>query len=163
VRSKLVISIILLFFLILIYRVYDLSILSYKKYNTLANKNKEKIIPIAPVRGIIFDRNNNPVAYNELRFNLALSPHLKNNKLKEKINFLKDLFSDINETKLIKTYKMHDSPYNHNPITIIEYLDEKTIYKIEPFLSIDEDFFIIPSYLRKYPVSYTHLTLPTIA
>lgn len=150
-RSKIVISVICLFFLLLIYRVYDLSIVSYDKYNKLAIENKEKIIPIAPIRGIIFDRNNKPVAYNELRFNLALSPHLKDSVLKEKIDFLKTLLPDVNETKLIKTYKIYNSPYNHNPITLIEYLDENTIYKIEPFLSMDEDFFIIPSYLRKYP------------
>jgi penicillin-binding protein 2 len=151
VRSKIVISVICLFFLLLIYRVYDLSIVSYDKYNKLAIENKEKIIPIAPIRGIIFDKNNKPVAYNELRFNLALSPHLKDSVLKEKIDFLKTLLPDVNETKLIKTYKIYNSPYNHNPITLIEYLDENTIYKIEPFLSMDEDFFIIPSYLRKYP------------
>jgi penicillin-binding protein 2 len=151
VRSKIVISVICLFFLLLIYRVYDLSIVSYDKYNKLAIENKEKIIPIAPIRGIIFDRNNKPVAYNELRFNLALSPHLKDSVLKEKIDFLKTLLPDVNETKLIKTYKIYNSPYNHNPITLIEYLDENTIYKIEPFLSMDEDFFILPSYLRKYP------------
>ncbi|GAX88042.1 penicillin-binding protein 2 [Lebetimonas natsushimae] len=150
-RSKIVIGIIFLFFLVLIYRVYDLSIVSYDKYNKLATQNKEKIIPIAPIRGIIFDRKNNPIAFNQLRFNLAISPHLKINELKEKIDFLKTILPDINETKLIKTYKIYNSPYNHNPITLIEYLDEKTIYKIEPFLSMDEDFFIMPSYLRKYP------------
>jgi penicillin-binding protein 2 len=151
VRSKIVIAIIFLLFSILIYRVYDLSVLSYNKYNELANKNKEKIIPITPIRGIIFDRNDNPIAYNELRFNLALSPHLKNKQLMEKVKFLKSLLPDINETKLIKIYKMYNSPYNHNPITLVEYLDEKSIYKIEPFLSIDDNFFIMPSYLRKYP------------
>jgi penicillin-binding protein 2 len=151
VRSKIIIAFIFLFFLILIYRVYNLSIISYEKYNKLANLNKEKTISIPPIRGIIFDSNNKPVAFNQLRFNLAISPHLKLEKLKEKIDFLKTLLPDINETKLIKTYKIYNSPYNHKPITIIEYLNENTIYKIEPFLSCDEDFFIIPSYLRKYP------------
>ncbi|WP_024790530.1 MULTISPECIES: penicillin-binding protein 2 [unclassified Lebetimonas] len=150
-RSKIVITFIFLFFLILIYRIYDLSILSYCKYNKLAKENKEKTILLPPVRGIIFDRFNKPVAFNKLRFDIALKPHLKENILKEKIDFLKQLVPDINETKLIKTYKMYDSLYNHKPVTILEYMDENTIYKIEPFLSIDEDFYILPSYLREYP------------
>jgi penicillin-binding protein 2 len=151
VRSKIVIVIIFIFFLILVYRVYSLSVISYEKYDELAKKNKERVIPIVPIRGIIFDRNNNPVAYNELRFNIALSPHLKKDELKSKLLFLKNIFPDINETKLSRIYKIYNSPYNHKPITLIEYVDENTIYKIEPFLSLDDDFFIIPSYLRKYP------------
>jgi len=151
VRSKIVITIIFLFFLILIFKVYNLSILSYEKYNKLAIENKEKIIKLSPIRGIIFDRNNIPVAYNKLRFSIGLAAHLKKNILKEKIEFLKKILPDINETKLIKIYKIYNSPYNHKPIKILEYLDENTIYKIEPFLSIDDDFFIMPSYLRKYP------------
>jgi penicillin-binding protein 2 len=151
VRSKIVIGIIFLFFSILIYRVYDLSIVSYERYDKLAKENKEKIIPITPIRGIIFDRNNKPVAYNELKFNIALSPHLKKNELKEKLAFLKNILPDINETKLMRVYKIYNSPYNHRSITLISYLDENTIYKIEPFLSMDDDFFIMPSYLRKYP------------
>jgi penicillin-binding protein 2 len=151
VRSKIVIGIIFLFFLILIFRVYDLSVLSYEKYNKLANANIEKIIPVTPIRGIIFDRNNYPVAFNELKFSIAISPHLKMDELDEKLSFLKTLLPDVNKTKLMRIYKLYNSPYNHNPISLINYIDEKTIYKIEPFLSMDEDFFVIPSYLRKYP------------
>jgi penicillin-binding protein 2 len=151
VQSRIVILLIFAFFLLLIYRVYYLSILSYSKYNKLAKENIEKIIPLAPIRGIIFDVNNKPLAFNKLRFNLALKPHLKEEELKQKINFLKNFLPDINTSKLIKIYKVYNSPYNHNPIVIIEYLDENTIYRIEPFLSTDDSFVIISSYLREYP------------
>jgi len=152
VRIKIVIFIIFSFFVLLLIRVYELSIVDYEKYNTLANKNKEKTLYIAPVRGIIFDRNNKPVAFNKLRFNLALSPHLKKNILIEKLLFLKHFINDTNITKLKKIYKLYNSPYNHKPITLIEYLDKDTIYKIAPFLSLDKDFYILPSYLREYPL-----------
>ena len=151
-RIKIVIFIIFLFFILLLVRVYELSIVSYKKYNNLANENKEKTLYLAPIRGIIFDRNNKPIAFNKLRFNIALSPHLKKNILQNKLLFLKQFVNDVNITKLTKIYKLYNSPYNHKPITLIEYLDEDTIYKIAPFLSLDKDFYIQPSYLREYPL-----------
>ena len=151
-RIKIVIFIVFLFFILLLMRVYELSIVSYKKYNTLANENKEKTLYTAPVRGIIFDRNNKPVAFNKLRFNIALSPHLKNSVLQNKLLFLKQFVNDINITKITKIYKLYNSPYNHKPITLIEYLDEDTIYKIAPFLSLDKNFYIQSSYLREYPL-----------
>ena len=150
-RIKIILSIILLFYSLLIYRVYQLSIKSNEKYNKLSLKNREKQIPIAPIRGVIYDRNSNPLAYNELRFDIALKPHLNADELNESINDIKETLNDINTTKLINEYKKENSPYNHKPIVLLKYVDEDTVYKIQPFLSLNENIIITPSYLRKYP------------
>ena len=150
-RIKIVLSIIFLFYVILIYRVYDLSVISNKKYTKLSLKNKYKEILITPVRGVIYDRTSKPLAYNELRFDIALKPHLKRSEVLEALNDIKETLNDVNILKLYKIYKKENSPYNHKPIVLLQYLKEDLIYKIQPFLSLNENIIIAPNYLRMYP------------
>ena len=152
-RIYIILGLILFFYGILIFRLYDLTINLNSKYNTLSIKNIRKEIPIIPSRGVILDRNSIPLAYNELKFDISLKPHLKTNELNDSIHLLKMVFKDINTTKLIKTYKKFDSFYNHKPIVVLRYLDEDLIYKNQTFLNIDENIIIKPTYLRKYPFS----------
>jgi len=151
VRTKIVLTVIFVFFSVLIYRVYDLSIKSNEKYNKLSLKNKERNILIKPIRGVIYDRNNKPVAYNELRFDISLKPHLKKDELLNTLQELNQTLPNINIYELFKEYKKNDSAYNHKPIKLIQYLNEETVYKIQPFLSLNDNIIIEPSYLRKYP------------
>jgi penicillin-binding protein 2 len=137
--------------MLLVYRLYDLSIKSNEKYNKLSLQNMEKKILIPPVRGVIYDRNGNPVAYNELRFDIALKPHLKKSEFSDAMRELKFTLKDVNITELRKIYKDQDSLYNHKPIVLVKYVSEDKIYKIQPFLSLDDNIIITPSYLRKYP------------
>ena len=149
------IILVLIFFLygIVVFRLYDLTINLNLKYNTLSIKNIKKEIPLIPPRGIILDKNNIPIAYNELKFNVSLKPHLAMKELNDSIHLLKAVFKDINTTKLIKVYNSLNSFYNHKPIVILSYLDEDLIYKNQTFLNIDENIIIKPTYLRKYPFS----------
>jgi len=153
-RTKIVLSAIFVFYTILVIRLYDLSITANKKYARLSLQNTHKEILIAPVRGVIYDRNSVPVAYNELRFDIALKPRLKKNELVEALNDINETLKDVNITKLKKIYNKENSPYNHKPIVILHYLNEDTIYKVQPFLSLNDNIIIIPSYLRKYPFKY---------
>ena len=152
-RYKIIIFLIFLFYSVLLYRTYNLSVISNKKYLSLSKENYTKVVPIAPVRGIIFDRFGNTLALNELRFDLALKPHLKDNELKEIINDISDVL-DINKTKIYKIYKNNNSIYNNKDISILKYLDEKTVFKIEPILSLNENISFKTVYLRKYPYKY---------
>ncbi len=150
-RSNITILFIFLFLSLLVYRVYDLSVLSYTKYNKLSQENIKKTIYISPVRGVIYDRNNMPVAYNQLRFNITLKPHLKKEKLLSILQSIKDVY-DINITKTYKKYMRQNSPYNNKDIPVVEYLPENVAYKIEPLLMMDPDIDFKPTYLRKYPM-----------
>ena len=149
-RTNIVIAFIFLFFSLLIYRIYDLSIVSYDKYVKLSQHNIKKDIPLTPIRGVIYDRNDNPVALNELRFDLTIKPHLKESQLNDTIQNIKQVL-DINATKIFMTYKKQNSPYNHKHIIVLKYLKEDVVYKIEPVLSQDPNIKFMPTYLRKYP------------
>jgi len=76
--------VILLF--VLVINLYNIQVNSHESYQTQANGNRIKVIPIAPNRGLIFDRNGIVLAENIPTHSLELIP--------EKV---KDLSATINE------------------------------------------------------------------
>ncbi len=152
-QTRIILFFIFLLYSLLVYRVYNLSVVSYSKYNQLSEKNIIKTLPIAPVRGLIFDRNKNTLAINELRFNLCIKPHLKDKELNSTINDISQVM-DINKTKVYQEYKKNDSPYNNKSISVVKYLSENDVYKIEPVLSLNENIGFKTTYLRKYPFKF---------
>jgi len=64
---------------------------------------------------------------------------------------LTQTLNDVNGSKLLEIYNKENSPYNHKPIVLLKYVNEDTVYKIQPFLSLDNNIIITPNYLRKYP------------
>jgi len=150
-RIKIVLSVIFILYSVIVYNVYRLSVQSNTKYTKLSLENREKTILIPPIRGVIYDRNGKPVAFNELRFDIALKPHLEKPFLEDAVDDIMQTLPGLDKNKLLKTYKRENSPYNHKPIVLLKYVDEDTIYKIQPFLSLNDNIMILPSYLRKYP------------
>ncbi len=59
---------------VLLIRVAYLQITDHQKYKTLSNKNQLRLVPIAPPRGLIYDRNGKLLAKNIPAFHLALIP-----------------------------------------------------------------------------------------
>ncbi|MBS0287089.1 MAG: penicillin-binding protein 2 [Proteobacteria bacterium] len=59
---------------ILLIRVAYLQITDHQKYQTLSNKNQLRLLPIAPPRGLIYDRNGKLLAKNNPAFHLAVIP-----------------------------------------------------------------------------------------
>lgn len=49
---------------ILIYNLYNLQIREHQYYTTRSNANDIKMLPVAPTRGIIYDRNGIPLVRN---------------------------------------------------------------------------------------------------
>ncbi|WP_105200672.1 MULTISPECIES: penicillin-binding protein 2 [unclassified Pseudoalteromonas] len=59
---------------ILISNLYNLQIVSHQTYQTRSNDNRINVIPIAPNRGLIYDRNGNLLAENKPVYNLEVIP-----------------------------------------------------------------------------------------
>ncbi|WP_267523123.1 penicillin-binding protein 2 [Campylobacter sp. MG1] len=150
-RLKIVITFIVLFFVLLISRVYWLSIYSNEYYQELSEKNSTKIELIAPIRGIILDRNDTPLAVNKLGFSVSLKPHLKEHELNLIGDKIKNCFTDINIDKIYKTYKREDGYYNQDFIEIIDFIEYDNITKCYFELNLDENISIKPSVKRLYP------------
>ena len=65
---------VLLLLLILFSNVYTLQVDSFEKYQTRSNSNRIKLLPVAPNRGLIYDRNGIILADNKPVYSLAVIP-----------------------------------------------------------------------------------------
>lgn len=59
---------------VLVANLYNLQIVRFDDYSTRSNDNRIKLVPIAPSRGMIFDRNGMPLALNRTIYQLELMP-----------------------------------------------------------------------------------------
>ena len=58
----------------LVANLYNLQVNQFKDYQTRSNDNRIKILPIAPTRGLIYDRNGVLLAENQPVYNLEMIP-----------------------------------------------------------------------------------------
>ncbi len=65
---------ILLLSSILIYNLYTIQVVRFDDYQTRSNDNRIKLVPIAPSRGIIYDRNGTALALNRTIYQLEMMP-----------------------------------------------------------------------------------------
>jgi penicillin-binding protein 2 len=81
---------VLLLLIILFSNLYSLQVDSFEKYQTRSNSNRIKLLPVAPNRGLIYDRNGVILADNKPVYSLAVIPEEVDN-LKANIQALSKL------------------------------------------------------------------------
>ncbi|WP_294896955.1 penicillin-binding transpeptidase domain-containing protein, partial [Sulfuricurvum sp. RIFOXYD12_FULL_44_77] len=153
------IKILLTFFIIvwigLVVRVFHLSIQFNEYYEGLSENNSIKSELSAPVRGEILDRNNEPIAINELGFKIAFAPHLTKGKdttlLDKEIAYLLSMIPTLDGKKIAKTYKQQDSYYNHAFIDVVDFVPHETVIPIYALMNLRDTIKISPSPKRLYP------------
>lgn len=154
-KVKFIIAVFALVWLALIVRVFYLAVQSNKYYEKLSYSNTVKTEQIAPVRGEIVDRNNNPIAINQLGFKIQLAPHLiiRNNlkTLERELDELIKLIPELDKEKMIKEYKKVDSHYNHNFIDIVPFISYEKIIPIYSVLNLKENINLVSAPKRYYP------------
>ena len=60
---------------ILIYNLYNLQICQHQYYTTRSNANDIKMLPVAPTRGMIYDRNGIPLVRNVTWYDISVTPY----------------------------------------------------------------------------------------
>ncbi|BDY13921.1 penicillin-binding protein 2 [Hydrogenimonas cancrithermarum] len=154
-RIKLVITVFLVVWTILLVRIYQLTIKSNAYYETLATQNIIKKEWILPVRGEILDRSGKPLAINKIGFKILIDPHLSSKKrlpeLEKALVHIQRDFPDVNTTKLLKRYKRLDSPYRHDPIVMVRFLPYEKVLPHFTELSRKPHIKIEPTTKRYYP------------
>ncbi|WP_207903136.1 penicillin-binding protein 2 [Rheinheimera sp. D18] len=73
-RAVVAMLVVVLLFCIIIFNQYQLQIVSYQDYQTRSEDNRIKVVPMAPNRGLIFDRSGILLAENRPVFSLELVP-----------------------------------------------------------------------------------------
>ena len=152
-RYKFIILVFLIFWGVMITRLYHVSIKSNFYYEGLAKENIERKQFIKPVRGEITDIHGNLLAMNQIGFSLSIAPHLKSTSenLKNVIHTLIETFPDLNKTVMLKVYKKHNSPYNHKYIKVVDFIHYSDMMGAYPKLSLVEDIKIEAETKRYYP------------
>ncbi len=157
-RYKIVIAVFLLFWGVMIARLYHVSIKSNFYYEELAKDNIERKRFIKPVRGEISDINGNLLAMNQIGFSISIVPHLKikkdeqkKNKLEVIVDKLVETFPDLNKTIMMKVYKKHNSPYNHAFIKVVDFIHYPDMIGTYPKLSLYKEIKIEAETKRYYP------------
>ncbi len=97
---------VLLLLIILFSNVYSLQVNSFEKYQTRSNSNRIKLLPVAPNRGLIYDRNGIILADNKPIYSLAVIPEDVDNLATsiQEISTLLDISADRQE-KFFKAAK----------------------------------------------------------
>lgn len=141
-----------LMWVLLLVRVYYLSVKSNEYYEQIALSNAIKTEQIAPNRGQILDRNGEPMAVNNLGFRILLKPHIrKDSELMNEISFLTEIFTELNASKLYKEYKRLDSPYNQDYVPIIDFMEHERVLPYYTILNLRPLIQVNPSIKRLYP------------
>ncbi len=154
-RIKFIIIVFILFWILLLSRLYFLSIKSNKYYQELANRNVINTEYLTPTRGEIKDTEGSVVAMSKLGFSISLIPHLskksKAKNLLKNLSFIVSYFPKQTVDEFLKLYKKNDTPYNHKPIEIISFIPYEDM--IEQFVAFSNynDIVIKPSSKRFYP------------
>ncbi|MBK4775286.1 penicillin-binding protein 2 [Candidatus Pantoea edessiphila] len=103
-RILIVFSFILIVLFAILMNIYYLQVVFFSKYQLLSIKNHIKLIPFAPQRGIIYDRNGIPLAINRSSYQLEISS--KNPKI------LNETISNIRKYINITDYDLENLKKN---------------------------------------------------
>lgn len=154
-KIKFIIAIFSLVWLALLVRVFILAVQSNSYYIELSHNNTVRTEKIIPIRSEILDRNNRPIAINQLGFKIQLKPHLTSKKhkatLDAELDNLVKLLPTLKREKLLKNYKKKESFYNHNYIDIVSFISYKEIMPLYSVLNLRENIKLLPAPKRFYP------------
>ena len=154
-RIKIVLGIFISVWIALLVRVYYISIKSNAYYEEIAKQNAVKVDELAPLRGVILDRNLNPLSVNRLGFSIRIKPRLsyKANRviLDEEIAFLAELLPDFTVKEMTKEYLKADSPYNHDFVDVIAFVPYDKLIPHFAKISQHENLRIEITSKRHYP------------
>lgn len=110
---------------ILLTNLYHIQINQYQDYKTRSNDNRIKVVPIAPNRGLIYDRNGVLLAENRPVFNLEITPEQVNN-MAETIARLQDIL-EISPEKIATFEKERRQTRRFNSIPILTQLTQEQV------------------------------------
>jgi len=153
-RLKIILYFMISICLLLLFRVYSLSIKSNVYYEELAQRNYIKTIYSTAPRGAILDRNGVYLAINKIGFSITVKPHLRRrdqDQLNKIFILIHKYFPQYSIKKLYKKYRKADSVYNHDYISIVDYIPYDEFFKYYSIFNSNENIKIVSATKRNYP------------
>ncbi|NMP16849.1 penicillin-binding protein 2 [Thalassotalea sp. Y01] len=119
---------VLVMILILFNNIYDLEVNAYEKYQTHSNKNRIKLLPVAPNRGLIYDRNGVLLAENRPVFSLSIIPEQVDD-INDTLTTLTEIIA-IDEEQKQNFIKSMRFKRRFKPLELISRLNDEQVAKI---------------------------------
>jgi penicillin-binding protein 2 len=134
---------------LLVTNLYNIQINQYNDYKTRSNDNRIKIVPIAPNRGLIYDRNERILAENRPVFSLEVTPE----KVKDMDDTIRRLqsFLTITPEQIERFNKERRQTRRFNSIPILSQLTEEQAAKFSVQQHNFKGVAINASLKRHYP------------
>ncbi|GAA3922663.1 penicillin-binding protein 2 [Litoribacillus peritrichatus] len=150
-RVIVAVCVVLMLLGVLLTRMYQLQVVEFQKYQIASEKNRVQVEPIAPTRGLIFDRNGVLLAKNLPNFSLGIVPE----KVDDRDALIEDLrkilpISDRDITRFKRRLKERRRPLE--PVALKDRLTEEEIARVAvefhnyPAVSVDAKL------VRSYPL-----------
>ncbi|WP_375753097.1 penicillin-binding protein 2 [Vibrio sp. HN007] len=126
-RNRAIVSFIGIVFLVglLITNLYNIQVNQYQDYKTRSNDNRIKVVPIAPNRGLIYDRNGKILAENRPVFNLELTPEKIKNIDETIVNLQKIL--EISPERVTSFHKDRRRTRRFKSVPLLTQLTEEQV------------------------------------
>jgi penicillin-binding protein 2 len=140
---------VLILSLVLFSNIYNLEVNSYQKYQTRSNSNRIKLLPVAPNRGLIYDRNGVLLADNTPVYSLEVIPEQVDD-IKKRLSEVSELL-DISQEKQDKLLKELKSKRRFKPIELYSRLSEQQVSLFSVNQHKFPGFFIDARLKRYYP------------
>ena len=154
-KIRLLVGLFVVVWVVLLVRIYHLTIKSNTYYESLAKQNIVKKEWILPVRGEILDRRGKPLAINQIGFKILVDPHLSNRKLRPQLERalrrIQSDFPDLDLGKMTRRYLRIDSPYRHDPVVVVKFVPYDRMLPHYTELSRRAHITIEPTTKRYYP------------
>lgn len=139
-----------IFALLIVLRLGYLQLAHHKRYKTLSQKNILSVMPFAPARGIITDRNGVIVAENKPTFALAVIPERSRNINASIKQLSKIIPIDADSIRLFNIHRRQSRPYQH--VTLLSKIDAKTLARFAVNQYLFPGFVIDTNLQRTYPL-----------
>ncbi|MDE1165402.1 MAG: penicillin-binding protein 2 [Pseudomonas sp.] len=134
----------------LVGRLYFLQVIEFAYHSTISENNRVHVLPIAPERGLIYDRNGVLLATNRPSFNMTLTRERAGdyNKVLDEVTQVLGLSED-DRKQFDKDLKRVRHPFE--PVTLMYELSEEQIAKIAVNQYLLPGIDVEAQFVREYP------------
>lgn len=122
-RTVLVGIMVILMLLLLLLRVAYLQVMKFQDYQTLSNQNRIKLEPLAPNRGLIYDKNGVLLADNRSVFSLELVPERVDN-MDETLTIIQELMPKVTDEHISDFTNRLKGARRFESLTLLSGLDD---------------------------------------
>ena len=148
-RAFITLGVVVVMLLVLFNNAYNLQVDSYQQYQTRSNSNRIKLLPVAPNRGLIYDRNGVLLAENRPVYSLEVIPEQADD-IEATIEQLSEVF-EISEDKKTAFLKRVRSKRRFKPVEIISRMSDEQVAKFSVNQHLFPGVFIDARLKRYYP------------